>query len=353
MLPQVLSLFYYYSINYLTNGMSGEFESQDELTLKEVIVKLHRWIFFLLSKWIIILCFILLGTGGGLYYSLNSRPVFTAKCTFVLEGGSSSGSGASGLASLIGIDLQSSSGVFQAQNILALYQSRLMIEKTLFTLVPYKNEKVQLLDLYLRMSNMAQSWNGLPESIRASTLKSVVSNIEKNLLKVESEELITVTVKAQDEFFAKTFAETIVDNVNQFYIETKAKKSLDALRILQHQADSIKGVLNRAMTGAAAAIDAYPNANQGLQVLRVPSQKKQIDVQTSSAIYSEVVKNLESTKMALRREMPLIQIVDRPSFPLDKSQANPVAFGFIGGILGGLFIIGGLTLTKLFHKIME
>lgn len=333
--------------------MNAEFDSEDEITLKEVILKTKNWFSYLITKWKIILFFTIIGCGAGFYYSINQLPVYTAECTFVMEGGGTLSANAGGLASLMGIDLQGSSGLFQAQNIIALYQSRLMIEKTLFTSVELNKEKVLLLDRYLQFTKIAPSWKEVSDFSRSSILKSVVSNIGKNQLEIKTANLITVTVKAQDEFFAKAFAETLVDNVNRFYIETKTKKSLAALAILQRQADSIKRVVNVSMTGAASAADANPNTNVALQVLRVPSQRRQIDVQTSAAIYTEVVRNIESTKMALRRETPLIQVVDLPFFPLDKSQSNKTTSLLIGGFLGAFLTIVVLTIIKLYQKVMS
>ena len=333
--------------------MHAEFDSEDEITLKEVILKTKNWFIYLITKWKIILLFTIIGCGIGFYNSKNQLPVYTAQCTFVMEGGGASSTNTSGLASLIGIDLQGSPGLFQAQNIIALYQSRLMIEKTLFTIVKLQNKKVLLLDRYLEFNKIAPSWKEVADSSRSSILKSVISNIGINQLKIETANLITVTVKAQDEFFAKAFAETLVDNVNRFYIETKTKKSLEALAILQRQADSIKRVVNISMTGAASAADANPNTNAALQVLRVPSQRRQIDVQTSTAIYNEVVRNIETTKMALRRETPLIQVVDLPFLPLDKSQSSMTTSLLIGGFLGAFLTIVVLTMVKLYQKLMS
>lgn len=60
----------------------------------------------------------------------------------------------------------------------------------------------------------------------------------------------------------------------------------------------------------AASADANPNPNLGRQTLRVPSQRKQGDVQINQAILAQLVQNLEIAKMSLRTETPLIQVID-------------------------------------------
>ncbi|HQT24911.1 MAG TPA: lipopolysaccharide biosynthesis protein, partial [Daejeonella sp.] len=54
------------------------------------------------------------------------------------------------------------------------------------------------------------------------------------------------------------------------------------------------------------------------------SQQRQIDIQANQAMLLELIKNIETTKMSLRDEMPLIQIIDRPILPLPVERPNLV-----------------------------
>lgn len=324
---------------------------EDEITLREVIINLHKALYYLFKKWPIIVSAAALGAIIGIYKTSQKNTIYTAECTFVMESGSPSAA-SSGLASIIGVDLGSTPGLFQNQNILALYKTRLMVEKTLFMPLSKVQPKELLIDRYIKMKKMGKSWASIPDSSKSTYLKNIISDITKTQITIESEDLIKVEVKSEDELYSKIFAETIVDIVNSFYIETKTKKAKDALKILQRQADSLKRVLNISMSSAASAIDANPNANSALQILRVPSQRRQLDVQASSAIYGDVVRNLENTRMSLRKETPIIQIVDRPMLPLDKSAPNmALAVSLWAGILAFITSIT-LLLVLFYNKIM-
>jgi uncharacterized protein involved in exopolysaccharide biosynthesis len=98
-------------------------------------------------------------------------------------------------------------------------------------------------------------------------------------------------------------------------------------------------------------MDAAPNANPSLQILRAPSQRKQVDVQASTAIYSEMVKNLELSKMALRQETPLIQTIDEPVLPLAVSRTGKAIAVIIGLFLGALFTSMFLIIKKVIKKL--
>jgi hypothetical protein len=53
-------------------------------------------------------------------------------------------------------------------------------------------------------------------------------------------------------------------------------------------------------------------------------------------MYGELIKNTELAKFTLMREEPLIQIIDKPYFPLDRKKLGRGKGGIIGGFLGGI-----------------
>jgi uncharacterized protein involved in exopolysaccharide biosynthesis len=90
---------------------STEQFDNDEISLKELILKIKEWYIFLLSKWKLI---VLMGVIGGLIgftYAYFQKPTYKATLTFAMEEEKSGGGGlggALGLASQFGIDLGSS-----------------------------------------------------------------------------------------------------------------------------------------------------------------------------------------------------------------------------------------------------
>jgi uncharacterized protein involved in exopolysaccharide biosynthesis len=116
--------------------------------------------------------------------------------------------------------------------------------------------------------------------------------------------------------------------------------------ILQYQADSIRAELNSAITGVATASDNVYNLNPALNVKRAPSTRRQVDVQANTAILTQLVAQLELSKVSLRKETPLVQIIDHPIFPLDKEKASRLNFFILGGFLFGFLTILYLFFTK-------
>lgn len=349
-----------------------EKEAKGDLSLKDIILKAGAIITFVKKKWLIILIWSVIGAAAGLGYALFKKTLYTATCSFVLE--ETKGSGLSqyaGLTSIAGINLGSDeSGIFAGDNIIELYKSRIMIGKTLLSPVNNKTGGELVMDRYINFLKLRERWKDVDHiaaidfhtpydslnRMQDSLLTSIVMAINKKVLTVDRPDkklsIINVNVLFGDEVFAKEFNDKLVATVNDFYIKTKTKKTSQNVQVLQKQADSVRVVLNNSISGVASALDAAPNANPLLLTLRVPSQKKQIDVQSSSTIYAEIVKNLELSKITLRQETPLIQVIDRPVLPLPADKASKAEFMVLGLVLFAFLTTVYLILKKAFENIM-
>ena len=349
-------------------------EEADEISFKEILVKIRVWRKYILSKWIYILAFGILGGVAGYCYAIFKKPVYTAITTFVLEeGGSNSGTlgNLGGLASMAGINLGGGGGgLFQGDNLMELYKSRSMIEKTLFSEVSENGKNELLINKYIEFKKLRKSWKDKPNlqritfnlrdenaakdrRLKDSIIGTIVNDIRINYLNVSMADkktsIVNAVVKSEDEFFAKTFNDQIVKNVNDFYIQTRTKKSLDNVRILQEKVDSVRAVMNGSIHTAAKVADATPNLNPTRQIQRVePVQRAQFSAETNKLILNELVKNLELSKMSLMKEAPLIQVIDQPVYPLDMDR-----LGKAKGIVIGAFVLSFLAILVLvFRKFM-
>ena len=344
-----------------------ETDTPNEISVKDIFTSIKGGVKYILSKWMVVVLITILGASGGLLFSILKKPTYSAVCTFVLEDGSKGGGlgQISGLASLAGLDIGGGGGLFQGDNIIELYKSRLMIEKTLLSEVVINGKKQLLIDQYINFNHLRPKWRrhddidsisfyGNPVQFNRhqdSIVTDIVEEFNKKNLTVEKPDkklsIIDVTFTSKDEVFAKEFTNKLVETVNEFFAATKTKKSAQNVRVLQHQADSVKAILNSSINGVASAIDAAPNANPQQLSLRVPSQKKQVDVQASTAIYSEIVKNLEISKISLQQEAPLIQVIDQPIMPLKMSRVSKTKGILIGAALGFFLTVFVLTIKNL------
>ncbi|TRU02523.1 MAG: lipopolysaccharide biosynthesis protein [Microcystis aeruginosa Ma_AC_P_19900807_S300] len=348
---------------------------KDELSFRDILEICKDWIGYFKSKWIIIVVCVMIGVSIGILKAVQSEYSYKANLSFVLEeeGGSGGLGGALGLASQLGVDIGGggAKGVFNSFNLLELMKSRNVVEKALLTMVIRNNRKTTLADAFLDIykwksvsgdnSSMKKLTSFLETNPEQFTIihDSIISSIHKKLLKGivtitprdKKGGIIDVNVISPDELFSKQFAEALVNVVSSFYIETKTKKTMSNVLILQKQVDSVRFELNRALGGVAETLDATYNLNPAMSKTRMPSQKRQIDVTANTAILTELVKNLELAKITLRRETPLMQIVDSPILPLDKiklGKTKGALIGLFSGLFLSIFYLTGFRLYKKF-----
>jgi uncharacterized protein involved in exopolysaccharide biosynthesis len=124
------------------------------------------------------------------------------------------------------------------------------------------------------------------------------------------------------------------------------------MNVLERQTDSIRRALNGAITGVAVANDNTFNLNPALNVLRVPSARRQVDVQANTAILTELVKQSELAKVTLRKETPLIQVIDSPILPLKKEKFGKAKGIALGGILAGFLTLLVLIMRRVLKQLI-
>lgn len=351
---------------------SASEQTSDEISLKELIFKIIVLYKYLLSKWILLVILGLTGSAIGLFLAIKKKPVYTATTTFVLEDGDKTPSfgGLGGLASLAGIDLGGGGGLFQGDNIIELYKSRVMIQKTLLTRANFDGKQELLIDRFIASNKLKKAWTKTDWSkanfadtsnltvVKDSVLREIVKIINKQYLMVGKPDkklsLIKVDVKAEDELFAKAFSDELVSSVNKFYIQTKTKRSTQNVNILQHKTDSVRRIMNGAINTAAAVTDATPNLNPARQSQRIaPVQRSQFSAETNKAVLGEFLKTLEMSKANLLKETPLIQVIDYPILPLEKEKLGKAKAMVIGGLLLGFLGVFYLIIKLNLKRIVE
>jgi hypothetical protein len=344
----------------------NEQNPNDEISLKELIEKGKEWYVYLLSQWKIIVLAGVVGAALGLTYSFIKKPVYTASLSFALEDEKSGGGlgSALGLASSFGIDLGGGGGsVFTGSNLTELFKSRSMVEQTLLSPISHEGKTISLGEMYIQNEGWREKWNAnpkykniqfLPQADRKSFTRPhdsifgvIYQDLSKTGLSVGQKDkkiaIINIDVASTSELFSKYFTEALVKEVSDFYIETKSKKARDNMDILQRQTDSIRRELNSAITGVAIANDNTFGLNPAMNVRRAPSARRQVDVQANTAILTELVKQTELAKVTLRKETPLIQIIDKPILPLKNDKTGKakaiVSGGFLAGFLAMMLLI--------------
>ena len=296
-------------------------------------------------------------------YNYLIPPLYYAQTSFVLDNDNSDGMGElSSIASLAGINPSSfidASSLFQIDNIQDLYRSDAMLKKTLLSQGVFNKKENLLINRLGEIEKKINKWNSNNITFdnnlnlnraQDSIIKEAIKKIrEKNLIVSKPSRkttILNISFNHKNEEFAKIFNEKLVTNVNDFYIKSKSFKTGLNLNVLQKESDSIRLVLNNSIQILAALDEGLPNSNPLLKTLRTPYQKAMVDVQANTAIFQELVKQLELAKVSHRNSTPLIQVIDSPVFPLENSK-----WKLSETLLYGLTL--GLFLSVIFHLIFS
>lgn len=352
--------------------------SDDQLKMKDLIVNLTGWINYLWSKrWSLVLAGVI---GGilGLAYALIKTPQYTAITTFVLERGEVKNglSRLAGVAAIAGIDFDGSGGgLFEGDNILELYKSRTMIVETLLSKTDSDSTEL-LVERYIKFNKLNDKWKGDPtlsklnfrhnvdqfdikeRRTRDSLLTKFWETIRDDLLTVDKPDkelsIIRVQITSPDEVFSKAFNDNLVNRVNDFYTQTKTQKTSNNIALLEAKVDSVRREMDDAIYSAVRVSDATPNLNPTRQVQRLaPAQGAQFSAETNKAILSQLLQNLELSKMTLAQEKPLIQIVDQPVYPLFVKRIGILTGIILGGILFGFLTLIALIVARWYKNVMN
>ena len=364
----------------MNNNQNENIKIDDEISLKELFSKAKEILLFFKTKW---LTFFLIGAFGGILgftIAFFQKPTYTAALTFAMEEDKGVGggglSGALGLASSFGIDLGGGGGggAFAASNLSELMKSRLLVDKVLLKPIEINGKITTLAEYFIQINDLRKGWQSRPllrelhfqplddrskftfqkDSILQQIHKILIN---KDLLSIMQKDkkvtILTIEVTNENEFFAKTFCENIAFETSDFYIKTKNKKSRINVDVLQKQVDSIRNQLNDAIKGVASEADNVYNLNPAIKLKEVASKKRQIDVQANTVILTNLAVQLELAKITLRKETPLIQLIDQPRFPLEKLKKSKLKALISGGLIAEVTTLFFFTLLFYIRKKLE
>lgn len=344
---------------------------KDTINLSEKIHQLQNLLKYLLKKWLLILTISIGGVVIGVLTSIYKRPTYETSLSFVVEG-ESGGKGLASIASSLFGQGSTSQGMFNSANILDLLKSRSLIQKTLLQPLG-KNSTKSYADLYIEINEWDKNWEKdlklkklhfKPETnpnkltlIQNGILDQIYRTIIAGELQIEIKNpentIIYIDIKSSNEEFSVQFPKELIKVVSEFYIESKTRKAKINYQAIKTQTDSVRNELNNAIVGVASANDNTFLLNPAFNIKRVPSAHKEVSVQANQAILTELVKNLEVSRMNLLNETPFIEIIDLPTSPIVPKKLGKIKASIIGGFIAGLLIISYLIGTLYLKKILK
>ena len=342
----------------------------DEIQLKDILIKLSEYKTYLLSKKFSIITISGFFFVIGIVFAISDVKKYTAELTFVVEDQQQAGGtlGAmSGMASQFGFDVGSSSSTtFSQNNILEFLKSRGVVESALMQNRKVNNTEDLLIEHYLYLNKIKDYWktnedlnpvsfHGIlakdNDSVSGNVWKSIIE--DKLVVELQSDEanIINLSYRSVNEEFAKSFVEALIEQMSKMYITHQTAQASKTLNFLTSRSDSVFIELEIAEEEFAKVKD----INQ--RIVKASGRLKELQLMRSvevlSTMYLEIVKNLEISKLTLLNQTPIIQIIDRPILPLKVEEKSKIFLGLLGAFLGGFLSLFFFIFRKLFEDALS
>ena len=340
-------------------------EYNNDISLKDLISKLLDYSRYLQSKKRYILKVIVLFIIMGICSYVLSDSKYDVNLTFVVEEESSSGGinlGAmAGVASSFGFDIggMGSASTFSQSNIIEILKSRRVISNTLMQryLIDEKNDF--LIEHYLSINEirddldeeyLSLSFNDELTLKHDSVINIVWLDIIDNYLLIDFQStdanIISLTYNTSNAEFGKYFVEELISQMSKMYVRHKTAQSQRTLDFVSKRADSVFFELENAEKEYARVQD----INQ--RIVKASGRLKELQlfrqVEVLNAMYLELVKNLEISKLTLQNDTPIINIIDKPILPLKNNSMGILLRVILSSFLGFLFSCTFFIFRKLF-----
>ncbi len=347
-------------------------ESNDEISLKELILLIQRYIKEILKYWWLVLIFVGLFVGLMIYKHSLHVARYSNSLTFMLNEESSSPIGAfAGLLGSVGLGGGGSSNLTK---MLKLIKSRSIMKKVLMKKVVIDGKDDYFANHFIRIEEDLELYTDEEETILFQFTKdtfdrfdimenygllSVYSYIigsedKEGIFDVSADEMSGIfymEIVTMDDELTNEFLIALFNELDVYYVEKTIEKNQKTYDIIKGKADSLSSAIAGKEYALAQEMD--QGKNLILKTSKLTKMRLEKDINILLAQFGEVVKNKELAEFSLLSLTPVIQLVDGPVYPVKGSDPSIVRAIIIGGVLGGFFSCGLILLRRIYRDIME
>ena len=154
---------------------------------------------------------------------------------------------------------------------------------------------------------------------------------------------MTLSVTTTNETISLALAQRMFDSLSKYYINKAIEKSLKTFKLVSMKRDSVLGVLKSTEYQLASFKDAH--RSMLMRTDQITELRLQREVAALSAMYAEVLKNVEVADFTVKNKTPFIQVIDTPLAPIQPAGLSFLRLMLIGIIAGG-FIGSALIIAR-------
>lgn len=316
----------------------------DEITLKDIILKIQEWWSIVWPKKnTIIAASLAIGLVAALYTKFLTKPTYTASYQLFFQEESGGLSSAMRLASSFGLGVGGGSASSSAT-----VQEYLTSRSNIAHAMTADLENGRLIDRYYaeafeeneEFKTQFESKFGTNQRYTDSTITALYGALNEEALSAVFDEesgTLQFNITAEDESFAFDLANALVENTENQFKDWKREKSQSAVAAFQKKVDSLEVSIDQALY----QLGQYEDQNNSLvsSVDKMKRMRLTIDFESLKVAYGEYVKGLEMSKAELMNLEAPFKYFDAPTYPLQKEKGSAAKAGVFGSVITGFLLV--------------
>jgi len=334
---------------------------EDEITLKELILKFKEYFFEILRNWWLVLLICTPFIGYFLYKHYSFKPLYSANVRYIVEG-SSNNSGIAGLLGQFGIRRDSKVNPYKIQEVA---RSRNILKKVLFTkldgeflankiIVAYDFDKIwsegedkSLVGFRFKDGELAKT-DTIENSIFMGLIGKMIGSEENRddaIMAIDYNEengVFTHGFSSPSQDLSLALMEAHYEVVKQFFEEEVVFAQASTVKILKAKADSLQNLINTKVYASATIQDRSLGLVNAAPAVR--GERLQREALALSTALTEVIKSYEIADVNLKDIKPSFLQIEASLPPLKPSHSSMlislIKALLFGGIVAVIFIIG-------------
>lgn len=345
---------------------------EDEITLKELILKIKEFYFEVLLYWKLAVLIILPFTIYFLFKALTTPTTYSAELTFMLNE-DEGGSGNSALAILSQFGFGGGQSTINLEKLIELSKSRKIIHKVLFERIVINshedfiaNHLIKVYDYHKRWKDSSlEGFNFEHDSIvifdqkQNRALKALYSRFLGNskipgLLSSNIDDdtgILTLRIKSESEQLSLEIVKAVFNHLSQYYVDKSIEKQKATYDIVKIKSDSLK----ISLASKESALAKYKDSNRAIWSKSAVLKEQQLlrDIQVLNLMYAESLKNLEIADFSLKSKTPFIQVIDLPFSPISPQKSSYLISLITGTLMGSFIAIGFIVGRKIIRDELD
>jgi hypothetical protein len=345
----------------MSEQIQAPLQDGDEITLKELILKIKEYTTEIKKSWYVPTLFALLLSAYMLYNAYTTKPIYTATLTYIVNEADKSGVG--GLGSLLGAFGAGTVGKSSPDMINELARSERIMNTSLFQKCTIDGINDYFANHFIRIYEFQKQWEKDTTGLNGFIFKRdnfeeftrienrVLNNIHAILINKEGKGafnashekksgIMKMTFQSPNEILSIFFTRTLFTNLGDYYVNSTTERERLNYQTLKAQQDSVFAIMKNKGQSAVS----FNDYQRGLlfESDKYKGQMMRKESEVAGAVYTELMKQFAVADYALRNNTPFISPIDLPKEPLEpnkQSKKMAVLLGISYGSFLGVLLI--------------